>query len=530
MSAHEAPTVLAIDLGTGGPKVALVSLAGDIVGSEHARVEPRVGADGSGVQDPERWWDAVVDGTKALTAAHPDAVARLAAVAVTGQWGSTVPVDAAGRAVGDCMLWMDTRGGDLARESLSGRVSIEGFAPRKVLAWVQRTGGAPSTEGNDPFGHRLWIEHHEPDVYRRTATFLEPIDYVNARFTGVVSASPVSMLLSWLCDNRSPDDARYDPLLLKLAGVDPGRLPPLRRTDAVVGPVLPALARELGLPEGLPVVTALPDLHSAALGSGRTGLYEGHLSISTSAWVGCHTPDKKTSLGKQMATVPSALAGRYLLANNHETAGVCVEWARNLLVLADDGLTAPVATSLPELDAVAATAPSGSGGVLFTPWLNGERSPVADANLRGSFHNLSLATTRAELVRSVLEGVAHNARWLVEASETVLKHPLHDLRVIGGGAVSDLWCQIHADVLGRALHRVARPLLVNVRGAAFFAGLVLGLLDEGDLPGRVEVDRVFEPDPSARRTHDLLHAEFVRLAKHDKAMYTRLNGPGGLAG
>jgi xylulokinase len=524
------PTVLAVDLGTGGPKVALVSLDGEVVGSHHTRVEPRVEADGTGVQDPERWWDAVVEGATALTAAHPDAAARLVAVAVTGQWGSTVPVGDDGRAVGECLLWMDTRGGPLARESLSGRVNVEGFAPRKVLTWVQRTGGAPSTEGNDPFGHRLWIEHHQPEVYRRTATFLEPIDYLNARFTGVVAASPVSTLLWWLCDNRNPADARWDPVLVKLAGVDPARLPALRPTGSIVGTVLPDLAARLGLPGELPVVTALPDLHSAALGSGRTGLYEGHLSISTSAWVGCHTPDKKTSLGKQMATVPSAIEGRYLLANNHETAGVCVEWARNLLVLADDGLTAPVATSLPELDAVAATAPSGSGGVLFTPWLNGERSPVADSNLRGSFHNLSLATTRAELVRSVLEGVAHNARWLVEASESVLKHRLDDLRVIGGGSESALWCQVHADVLGRPLHRVARPLLVNVRGAAFFAGMVLGHLGEADLAGRVAVDRVFEPDPASRRTHDLLHAEFARLAKHDRAMYARLNGPGGLAG
>lgn len=521
-------TVLAVDLGTGGPKVALVALSGEVVGAEHQRVEPRVAGDGTGVQDPEAWWAAIVEGVRALTVGHPEAAARLVAVAVTGQWGSTVPVDEAGVAVGDCMLWMDTRAGDLARDCLGGRVTVEGFTPRKVLTWVQRTGGAPSLEGNDPLGHRLWIRHREPEVYARTATFLEPIDYVNARFTGTVSASPVSMLLSWLCDNRHPDQAAYDPTLVALAEADPARLPHLVPTSSVMGTVQGDLAAELGLPAGLPVVTALPDLHSAALGCGRTGLYEGHLSISTSAWVGCHTPDKKTSLGKQMATVPSALPGRYLLANNHETAGVCVEWARNTFALADDGLTTPGATSLADLDAVAAGAPSGSGGVLFAPWLNGERSPVADANLRGSFHNLSLSTSRAELVRSVLEGVAHNARWLLEASEKVLKHPLDDLRVIGGGAVSDVWCQIHADVLGRPLHRVAEPLLVNVRGAAFFAGLVLGHLREEQLAERARVDRVFQPDPASRRTHDLLHEEFAALAKRERAMYARLNGPDGL--
>ncbi|MFN8018879.1 MAG: FGGY-family carbohydrate kinase [Acidimicrobiales bacterium] len=528
--ADEVPVVLAIDLGTGGPKVALVSLDGTVVASEHQRVEPRVAADGTGVQDPDTWWGAVLAGMGALVAAHPAEAARLVAVAVTGQWGSTVPVDAQGNAVGDCLLWMDTRGGALARERLGGKVSIEGFAPRKVLTWVQRSGGAPSLEGNDPFGHRLWIQHHEPDVYARTAMFVEPIDFINAKLTGVVSATPVSMLLSWLCDNRKLDEPRYDPQLLALAGIDEAKLPPLRPVGSVVGTVLADLAADVGLPADLPVVTALPDLHTAALGSGGIGLYEAHLSVSTSAWVGCHTPGKKTSIGKQMATVPSALPGKYILANNHETAGVCVEWARGLFVLADDGLTEPRQTSLADFDRVAASAPSGSGGVLFTPWLNGERSPVADSDLRGSFHNLSLATTRAELLRAVLEGVAHNARWLLEASESVLKHPLEGIRAIGGGSESDVWCQIHADVLGRPLHRVAQPLLTNVRGAAFFAGLVLGLVDEADLASRAPVDRTFEPDPAARRTHDLLHAEFVQLAKAQKAMFSRLNGPGGLGG
>ncbi|MCB0971263.1 MAG: FGGY-family carbohydrate kinase [Acidimicrobiales bacterium] len=521
--------VLAVDLGTGGPKTALVDLSGEVLDARHQRVEPTVGDDGTGTQDPDAWWAAIEADTRALTADHPDVASRLVAVAVTGQWGSTVPVDAEGRAMGDCLLWMDTRGGPLARAQLGGRVTIEGFAPRKAVTWIQRAGGAPSPEGNDPLGHRLWIREHEPEVYERTATFLEPIDYVNACFTGRVAASPVSMLLSWLTDNRALGHAAYDEALVQLAGVDPAKLPPLEPTMSVVGHVQPSVAADLGLPDDLPVVTALPDLHSAALGSGGIEPYEAHLSISTSAWIGCHTPDKKTSLGKQMATVPSALPGRYLLANNHETAGVCVEWARGVLVTAEDGLTTPAASSLAELDAVAAAAPSGSGGVLFTPWLNGERSPVSDANLRGSFHNLSLSTERSHLVRAVLEGVAHNARWLLEASEGVLKQRFDDLRVIGGGATSDVWCQIHADVLGRPLERVAEPLLVNVRGAAFFAGLVLGLLDEHEIPTRVPVDRTFEPDPAARRVHDLLHHEFVGRAKADRDMYARLNGPDGLA-
>lgn len=520
--AGEAPVVLAVDLGTGGPKIALVDLDGTVIGSAHRRIEPRVSADGAAVQDADTWWEALLEGAGELVEAHPAARSRIVAVAVTGQWGSTVPVDAAGDPVGDCILWMDTRARDLAREALGGRVTVEGFGPRKVVEFIRRAGGAPSLEGNDPLGQRLWIEYEQPDVYRRTAHFLEPLDFLVARLTGRVCATPVSMLLSWLFDNRRLDQARYDPVLVALAGADPSRLPPLLPVPSEVGPVRLEVARRIGLPDGVPVVTALPDLHTAALGSGAVGLYEPHMAISTSAWIGCHTPGKRTSIGRQMATVPSALPDRYLLANNHETAGVCAEWARNTFVLADDGLTEPAEPSLAAFDAVAAKAPSGSGGVLFAPWLNGERSPVADTALRGSFHNLSLSTTRAEMVRSVLEGVAHNARWLLEASEKVLRHPLDGMRVVGGGAVSDVWCQIHADVLGRPLARPHDPLLVSSRGAAFFAGLVLGHLRVDDLPARAAVERTFEPDPSTRTLHDAVHREFTGLHKAEKAMYHRL--------
>lgn len=522
MADHEEMVVLAVDLGTGGPKVALVSLMGEIIGAVHQRVEPKVDSAGAAVQDPSQWWSAVVDATNELAEAHGAHLGSLVAVAVTGQWGSTVPVDASGEAVGDCMLWMDTRGGEHARRVLGGRIAIEGFKPSAIIEWIRRSGGAPSTEGNDPLGHRLWIEHEDPELYRRTATFLEPLDYLNARFCGRVAASQTSMLLSWLTDNRALGQTSYDPRLVRLAATDPVKLPPLVLTGSTIGTVGAEVAKELGVPAGLPVLTALPDLLSATLGSGAIGHYDAHLSISTSAWIGCHTPTKRTSITKQMATVPSALDDCYVLANNHETAGVCMEWVRNLLVEADDGLTEPARSTLADLDDVAAGSTSGSGGVLFAPWLNGERSPVADAELRGGFHNLSLSSTRADLIRSVLEGVAHNNRWLLEESEKVLRTPLGGLRVIGGGAQSDTWCQIHADVLGRPLRRVTEPLFANVRGAAFFAGLSLGLMDRAEVADRVAIERTFEPDPATRDTHDAMHREFVQLHRIEKGMYHRL--------
>ena len=521
-SAVEDAVVLAIDLGTGGPKVALVALSGAVLDHEHRRVELRVLPGGGAVEDPHEWWEAVLDCARHLRGRGAVDPARVVAVACTGQWGSTIPVGRDGQPVGDCMLWLDQRGRELAAARVGGLLAVQGYNPRAALEWIRRAGGAPSPEGNDPLGHRLWIRNEEPDVYARTSVFLEPVDYLNLRLTGRAAATQATMTLSWLTDNRALDAVDYDPTLLRLARAERSKLPDLLPIRAVVGRVGDEVAAQLGIPAGTEVVTGLPDLHSAALGSGAVADHHAHLCIGTSAWVGCHSPVKRTSLANQMATVPSGLPGRYILANNHDCGGVSLEWLRDLVVAPDDGLGSGTPT-LADLDAVAAKVPAGAGGVMFVPWLKGERSPVADTAMRASFLNLGIESGRPEMVRAVLEGLAHQMRWIYDASEKVLKAPLAAPRVLGGGTQSDLWCQIHADVLGRTVQRVVDPLMVNVRGAALFAGLVTDRLDVADLADRAPLDRVFRPDPAVTALHEVRHREFVGLNKSQKGFYHHLN-------
>lgn len=513
--------VVAIDLGTGGPKVAYVELSGRVVDHEHRRVGMRTLPDGGAVEDPAEWWSAVLEAAAELRSREAVDPSRIVAIACTGQWGSTVPVDAEGNAVGDCMLWLDQRAARLSAAALGGRLAVDGYRPRVALEWIRRSGGAPTPQGNDPLGHRLWIREQEPDTYARTAVFLEPIDYLNLRLTGRAAATQATQLLSWLTDNRNLDATRYDPVLMNLSGTDPSRLPTLLPIRAEVGPVLPEVASALGVPEGTPVVTGLPDLHTAAIGSGAIDDHHGHLTISTSAWVGCHVPDKRTSLQNQMATVPAALPGRYVLVNNHDCGGVSLEWLRDMVVAPDDGLGRGE-VDLRDLDEVAGRVPPGANGVMFAPWLKGERSPVADTRMRASFLNVGIDNDRADMVRAVFEGVSHQLRWLLEASEKVLKHSIRDLRMIGGGAQSDVWCQVQADVLGRPVHRVEQPLLASVRGAGLFGGLVTGRLRADELADRVAVDRVFRPDPSAAELLERRHEQFLGLHGSQKGLYHAL--------
>ena len=501
--------MLAVDLGTGGPKTGAVSLDGELLAHTHSAVRTRYSPDGGAVQDPNEWWTAIKEGVRNIAGSPDD----LVGVGITGQWGSTVPVDAKGNAVGDCMLWADTRGGEFSARAMGGAVSLFGYTPANMIRWIQLTGGAPSPNGADPLGHELYLRHREPKTYAAATTLIEPLDFIAARFTGRVAATPASMILSWLTDNRPGALLGYVPELVRRSGRDSGRLPELLPTGSVAGHVLPEVARELGI-ASVPVVTGVPDLHTAYLGSGAVMPYKAHITISTSSWIACEVPFQRTDVLHQLATVPSLRPGAYLVANNHETAGVCLQWLRDL---------AATPSSYEEMCRLAATAAPGSGGVIFTPWLKGERTPVDDRTLRAGFLNLSMGTDRAQLVRSVLEGVAFNARWLLDAVEGFVRRPLPSLRILGGGAASDLWCQIHADVLGRRMERVSDPMFANLRGAALFAGISLGKLSLDDVRDRVAVDRIFEPDASLRTVYEPMYREFKHLYDRLHAVYARMN-------
>ncbi len=528
--------VLAVDLGSGGPKVGLVSLAGVVSWNDHIALTTRMLPGGGAVQDAEEWWRVIADAARRAMASGAVRPEQVVAVSCTGQWASTVPVAEDGRPVGDCVMWMDSRGAPHTRRAVGGPVS--GYAPLALWRWVRHTGGAPSTSGADPIGHMLYLEHDQPAVAQRARWYLEPVDYLSMRFTGVAAASPASMTAAWLTDNRHPERLVYDNALVRRAGVPADKLPPLVATGSIVGEVKAEVADELGLPGGVVVVTGTPDLHSAAVGSGAVLDYQTHLVISTTSWISCPVPMKKTDVTHQIASVPGLAPGRYLIADNHDTGGLCLQWLRDNIIGPADGLFEShsfdphsldphpgPALGFDALTALAASVPAGSGDVVFTPWLAGERSPVDDRRARAGFHNLSLTATRAHLVRSVLEGVAYNSRWLFDSVERFAKRRLDPLRVIGGGAASNLWCQIHADVLGRTMERVAEPVRANLRGAAIFAAIALGEVALEEVDGLVGVDARFEPDAVDAATYDRLFAEFPKLYRSQKPMFARLNRP-----
>jgi xylulokinase len=176
-------------------------------------------------------------------------------------------------------------------------------------------------------------------------------------------------------------------------------------------------------------------------------------------------------------------------------------------------------------DRAAQAAPAGSGRVIFMPWLVGERTPVEDPTVRGGFFNLSRATRREHLVRAVFEGVAYNARWLLGCVERFCRRRLDGIRLIGGGARSDVWCQILADVLDRTVRQVQEPMQANARGAGLVGAVALGCVKFDDVGSRVAIANTFRPNPAHRRLYDELFREFLHLYKRNRPIFARLNRP-----
>jgi len=267
------------------------------------------------------------------------------------------------------------------------------------------------------------------------------------------------------------------------------------------------------------------DTMSAAVGSGAVRDFEPHLYVGTSSWLSCHVPFKKTDLLHSMASLPSGIPGRYLLATEQDAAGVCLTtWKDQIFFPADelaDG--GPPDDAFERLYRMAARVPAGSEKLIFTPWLNGERTPVDDHLVRGGFFNQSLGTTRAHFVRAVLEGVAYNTRWMHQHVEKFVQRRFSAINFVGGGARSSLWCQIHADVLNRSIRQVKDPVLANARGAAFLGLLALGKLSVDAIPQRVEISATYEPNPDNRKIYDQLFSEFLNIYKSNKRIYARLN-------
>ncbi len=519
---NAAKYVLAFDHGTSGLKTSLVDRKGRILCSAFEPTPVTFLPGGGAEQDPDHWWLALVKTARRVLKESKVGGADLAAVCVSSMFSTTVAVDMAGRHVAPALNWMDSRGAVHIQRQMKGLVNIQGYGISQLLKWVPRTAGGPTLSGKDDVAHALYWKYDEPEVYARAHKLLPSKDYLNMRLCGRAAATFDSIQLFWVTDTRDINNVRYDPRLIRALGLEQAKLPELLHSTDVLGSLLPEVALELGLEEdsasGIQVVAGSPDHQAAGVGSGAVRDFEAHLYIGTSSWVQCVVPFKKTDVLHSIASLPTALPGRYFTANEQDMAGGCFAWAAEQLLGRSPGEEDYAA-----LLELAATARAGCGGLIFLPWLNGERTPVDDQHLRGGWINLAKTHTRADLVRSVLEGVALNTRWSLGYVEKFAGRRLDPIRMVGGGARSELWCQIFADILDREILQLQDPVCANARGAAFIAWVGLGELTFDQLPDLVPVNESYKPDPERRQLYDGMYEAFLELHKRNSSLFKKLN-------
>lgn len=517
--------VLAVDLGTSGMKVALITLSGKVIGWESEPIRLIITPDGGVEQSPDEWWQAFLSAAGRLIQRNQDSALEVIAVCCSTQGEGTVAVDTAGNALGNAILWMDMRGAPHLRKQLHGWINIDGAAISNVLRFVHLTGGMPSMTGKDPAAHMLLLRDRMPDFYARTYKFLNVLDYMNLRLTGEFVATFDSILTSWVTDNRNPNSIQYNDSLIRSLGIDRAKLPEVVACTRVIGKLRRDVAAALGISPNVKVVAGAIDNTAAAIGAGTVDDFATHLYIGTSSWMAAHVPFKKTDIASSLASIPCALPGRYLLTALQATAGGNLTFLRDNIIYHKDELLqeAEVPDIFKVLDKITERVPAGSNGVMYTPWIWGERAPVEDRRLRAGLYNVSLNNTREDIIRAFLEGIAFNTRWLLSPVEKFLNRKVNTINIAGGGAQSDVWCQIFADIMNVEIKQVADPLYANARGAAWIAAVGLGEIKFSDIPQRVEVKCAYRPQSKNHSLYDEKFEIFQLIYKQMKPVYHRLN-------
>lgn len=499
------PYVLGVDIGTQSTKALLIdTVSGRIVAQHSKSYQPDTPRPLWAEQHAEVWLDAVaacIAGCMARAAVPPGEVAALCVSSLYG--GSGIPVDEAMQPLHPCLIWMDRRA-------------------EEEVAWVRATidqdrlfditgNGVDSYYG---YTKMLWLKRYRPEVWARTRHLLPPNAYVAHALTGALAVDHSSAgNIGGVYDMRA---RAWSDEMLGLLGIPRAMMPDrLVESSAQVGALRAEWAGRLGFQAGTPVVAGGVDAAVATLAAGATRQGQHVAMIGTSMCWGsiAKTADARHGL-VAMPHVFNGLQDLYVFGGAI-TAGASVSWFQEQL-----GAALPLST----LDAEAAGIGAGADGVVFLPYLMGERSPVWDGRASGAFVGLSLYHTRAHLYRAVLEGVTFALRHNIEAGRRNLQALDDTLIVVGGAAHSDLWMQVAADITGYPVQTIGQNVEAAL-GAALLAGLGIGLVTPGQAAGGwVSLVPRAQPDPAARDAYDRLFGVYIDLYPALRDTMHRLRG------
>lgn len=489
--------ILAHDVGTTGNKATLFDGDGALVRSAFVPYDTMYSRSAWAEQDPHDWWRSLCLSTKVLLRDSGVSPPDVAGVVFSGQMMGAVPVDRQGSPVRNAIIWADMRA---VREV--GEVATR-IDPQRVY---EITGHRLSASYSA--AKMLWLKTHEPESFQRTYKFLQAKDFLASRLTGAFVTEPSDASGTNLYSLEGGD---WDPDLVEAFTIPPEKLPQIRPSTDVVGEIGLGVADEVGLRPGTPVVIGGGDGSCAATGAGvvREGLAYNY--IGSSSWIGLATP--KPILDPEMRTFTWAhlIPGMFSPCGTMQAAGSSYQWTRDQLAQSEGPVAANLGLSVYELmNQEVQTSPPGARGLLFLPYLLGERSPRWNPEARGAFVGLTIRHRHVDMIRAVLEGITFNLRVILDAFRRQGAR-VESLRVIGGGARSTVWNGIMADIFGVPVLRLEALEEATSMGAAIAGGIGVGLWRDFDQAGEmVRVVSESKPADERRALYDDLYDVFNR--------------------
>ena len=414
--------VITYDVGTTGVKTCLIEI-GDtmrILASDTAGyglyVDDETGVKGGAEQDADEWWSAMCSTTRNVfnkcVGVTKD---QVEGISFCSAMQGLVLVDKAGNCIRRPMTYMDQRAGDELKKGIAHGVQIAGAEVTKLLKYLRYT-GAVSSSVKDPIWKYRWVREHEPENFKKVYKWLDVKEYLICRLTGEFVMTQDSAFGTLLYDTRKGHEGWCKPIC-DMVGVDMKHLPEIKKCTDKVGEVTAKAAEELGLAQGTAVYGGGGDASLIGVGAGAVEIGDAHIYSGTSGWVGTVVPEQMVDTGAMMAAIVGANPETFNYFGELETSNKCVGWVKDHLALdeigvflkrygnATDSLEQVEFNMYDYLEEVIDTIPAGSNGVIFTPWLHGNRCPFEDPNAAGMFFNIRLNVGKTELIRAVVEGI-----------------------------------------------------------------------------------------------------------------------------
>ena len=453
--------LLGIDIGTSGTKTLAIDPSGRILADSLKTYPCHVPKPLWSEQDPEDWWQATIASVREVVVKAGLKPADVKAIGLSGQMHGSVFLDKRGQIVRRAILWNDQRTAAECRE-----IEERAGGRKKLLRMVANPAMTGFTAPKI-----LWLRNHEPKNFERTAKVLLPKDEIRRRLTGELATevSDASGMLLLDVAKRT-----WSKKLLSALELDPGLLATVYESEQVTGKLTAAAAETLGLSTDCAVVGGAGDCAAGAVGNGIVNKGVLSTSIGTSGVMFVHSDEVKIDPKGRIHTFCHAVRGKWHMMGVNLSAGGSLQWFRNQLCKADMAAAGLASQEVYDiLTDEAARAPAGCDGLFFLPYLSGERTPHADPHARGCFIGLTLAHTRAHLLRAIMEGVAYSMRDSLEIIEE-LEVPVRQIRASGGGSRSPFWRQIQADVFGR------KVVTINTEEGPAFGVALLAAVGAGE--------------------------------------------------